>query len=65
MACDMYVGILGFKFGMPVRGQSDVSYIQDEFRPAKTAGKKLLVFLLDELADGLPPAATRDTKYGA
>ena len=64
LQCDVYVGILGFKYGSPVRDQPEVSYTQHEFREARRAGKRLLVFLLDEQAEGLPPAATRDVTYG-
>ena len=63
--CDIYVGILGFKYGSTVRDQPDVSYTQFEFRMAKETGKTLLVFLLDEKAEGLTPAAILDTTHGA
>ena len=51
--CEIYVGILGFKYGSTVRDQPDVSYTQYELRTAKELGKTLLVFLLDEEAEGL------------
>ncbi len=63
--CEIYVGILGFKYGSTVRDQPDVSYTQYEFRTAKELGKTLLVFLLDEEAEGLPPAAILDAANGA
>jgi hypothetical protein len=65
LPCDIYVGILGFKFGMPARDQPDLSYTQQEFRTAKAAGRTLLVFLLDETADGLPGTVFLDRQYGA
>jgi len=61
--CGIYIGILGFRYGMPVRDQLDVSYTQHEFRTAKDAGKTLLVFLLHEEADGLPGTMFRDGEY--
>lgn len=64
LACDIYVGILGFRFGMPARDVPELSYTQHEFRTAKKAGKKLLVFLLDENSEGLPGVIFRDRQYG-
>jgi len=64
LECDIYIGILGFRYGMPVRDQLDVSYTQHEFRTAKDAGKTLLIFLLHEEADGLPGIVFRDGEYG-
>lgn len=64
LACEVYVGILGFKFGMPVRDQPDVSHTQHEFRTAHQAGKELLVFLLSEDVEGIPASAILDRQYG-
>ena len=63
LECDVYVGILGFRFGMPVRDQPELSYTQHEFRTAKKAGKTLLVFLLHEDAEGLPGSVFRDREF--
>ena len=65
LACDIYVGILGFKYGSTVRDQPDASYTQHEFREAHKAGKRLLIFLLSDQAEGLPPAAILDAEHGA
>ncbi|MEJ7596248.1 MAG: SUMF1/EgtB/PvdO family nonheme iron enzyme, partial [Planctomycetaceae bacterium] len=62
--CRIYIGILGFRYGMPVRDQRYVSYTQHEFRTAKEAGKTLLLFLLHEEAIGLPGTMFRDGEYG-
>ncbi len=63
--CDIYLGILGFRYGMPVRDLPDLSYTQHEFRTAKAARKKLLVFLLDEKSEGLPGTVFLDRQYGS
>ncbi len=65
LECDVYLGILGFRYGMPARDQPDVSYTRQEFRTAKEAGKTLLVFLLDEKSEGLPGTVFIDHKYGS
>jgi Domain of unknown function (DUF4062) len=65
-SCDVYVGILGTRYGSPVQDEPDVSYTELEFAAATDAGLNRLVFLLDtenEVA-GLPPAALIDRDYG-
>lgn len=61
--CDIYLGLLGMKWGSPVRERPEISYTQLEFRTAQQAGEPCLVFLLDEKNAKLPPAAITDKNY--
>jgi hypothetical protein len=65
--CDMYVGILGDRYGSSVRGPPDVSYTELEFEAATEASLPRLVFLLDTDADdiGIPASMLIDREFGA
>ena len=65
--CQVYVGVLGTRYGSPVRDKPEVSYTELEFDTAAKAGLDRLVFLLDEgAADvGLPVSALIDREFGA
>nr|WP_221375283.1 DUF4062 domain-containing protein [Actinoplanes polyasparticus] len=65
--CDVYLGVLGTRYGSPVRDRPDVSYTELEFDTAGEAGLPRLMFLLDTESQtlGLPPSALIDHEYGA
>jgi len=65
--CDVYVGVLGTRYGSPVRDKPEVSYTELEFDTATAAGLDRLVFLLDpDAADvGIPVKDLIDHEYGA
>ena len=64
--CDVYVGILGTRYGSPVRDKPDVSYTELEFHTATESGLDRLVFLLDANAVdvGIPPSRLIDREFG-
>jgi tetratricopeptide (TPR) repeat protein len=65
--CDVYVGVLGTRYGSPVRDMPEVSYTELEFGTATDAGLDRLVFLLDTDAEdvGIPPSRLIDPEFGA
>ena len=65
--CDVYVGVLGTRYGSPVRDMPEVSYTELEFDTATEAGLDRLVFLLDtDAADvGIPLSKLIDREFGA
>ena len=65
--CGVYLGVLGTRYGSPVRDKPEVSYTELEFDTATEAGLDRLVFLLDtDTADvGIPPSRLIDHEYGA
>jgi hypothetical protein len=65
--CDVYVGVLGTRYGSPVRDKPEVSYTELEFVTATEAGLDRLVFVLDTNSSevGIPPSGLIDLELGA
>ena len=64
--CGVYVGVLGTRYGSPMRDKPEMSYTELEFDTATEAGLDRLVFLLDTDADdvGIPPSRLIDREFG-
>jgi hypothetical protein len=72
---DVYVGLIGLRYGSPVRDRPDMSYLELEFETAVNAGLPRLLFMLDEdaalpipvgqLLDSDPDRLTRQRAFRA
>ena len=63
--CDIYVGLIGLRYGPPMRDQPEVSYAELEFDIATGAGLPQLVFLLEEdPAVPIPPGQAAGSRPG-
>ena len=65
--CQVYVGVLGTRYGSPVRDKPEVSYTELESDTATAAKLPRLMFMLDTDADdvGIPPSKLIDYEFGA
>lgn len=65
--CEVYVGVLGTRYGSPVWERPEVSYTELEFAAATEAGLERLIFELNTAAEdcGIPPSGLIDLECGA
>jgi tetratricopeptide (TPR) repeat protein len=64
--CDVYVGVLGTRYGSPVPDKPEASFTELEFDAATEAGLPRLMFVLDTSAEnvGIPVSALIDAEFG-
>ncbi|MGH9277207.1 MAG: NB-ARC domain-containing protein [Acidimicrobiales bacterium] len=61
--CDIFVGLVGFRYGARLPDQPEVSHAEHEYQTARDAGIHRLMFFLDENAV-LPLRVGRDSESG-
>jgi WD40 repeat protein len=62
-SCDVYVGLIGFRYGTPTPERPELSYTELEFEAATLARMPRLIFLLDDNAL-VPIGMFTDREYG-